>query len=415
MAKFSKFYLKTPQERLNLLQENDWIPVEVPQLDSTIANQMIENYVFNYQLPLGLAPNFVIDSQEYVLPMVTEEPSVIAAASLAGKILGDIQTRIISRELVGQVVIPQVTNPDAIIEKLEAIADFLLDIAARNCPNMVARGGGLRKIWFKKFRDQTDYFVTIYIALDPCDAMGANVMNTVLENITPTIEHVTGYPALMSILSNHGTHALFAAECQIPLDRLNADPQLALAIANQIEQASRYAMIDPYRAVTHNKGIMNGIDALVLATGNDTRAVEAGVHAHASRSGRYQALTQWTYDEKTKQLLGKIELPLMLGSVGGTISIHPIARWSLSLLKQPDAKTLSRIVAALGLAQNFAAIRALVTEGIQKGHMTMQARSLALQVGAEIDEVPLLVQELSQHKAINSSLAKELLIKIRAK
>lgn len=426
---FDGFYKKTAAERLEILHSLGWSKIRLNQEDNTgidevltlgnvqlpemIANQMIENYLFNYQLPLGVAVNFIINDLPYSVPMVIEEPSVIAAASNGAKKLGNIHSVMEKRHVIGQVVLAQVENPEKIEQIIADHESDLLDVARAASQNMVKRGGGPRKLWTKVFRTNESSFVTVYLSFDPCEAMGANALNTVLEAITPVIERITEQAGLMSILSNYATEAIVKARCEVPIISLHADVIQAETIARQITLASDYAKIDPFRATTHNKGIMNGIDAVLIATGNDWRAVEAGVHAYASRSGQYRSLTNWFINQETNELVGEIELPLQLATVGGTISVHPTAQWALDLMHQPTANELAEVVAAVGLAQNFAAIRALVTDGIQKGHMALQARSLALQVGAELSEIDEVVKELRKLGTMNSSNAKAILDKLR--
>lgn len=426
---FDGFYKKTAAERLEILHSLGWSKIRLNQEDNTgidevltlgnvqlpdvIANQMIENYLFNYQLPLGVAVNFIINDLPYSVPMVIEEPSVIAAASNGAKKLGNIQSVMEKRHVIGQVVLAQVENPGEVEQIIVNHENELLDVARAASQNMVKRGGGPRKLWTKVFTTKETNFVTVYLSFDPCEAMGANALNTVLEAITPVIERITDQVGLMSILSNYATEAVVKARCEVPIISLHADVIEAETIARQITLASDYAKIDPFRATTHNKGIMNGIDAVLIATGNDWRAVEAGVHAYASRTGQYQSLTNWFINQETNELVGEIELPLQLATVGGTISVHPTAQWALDLMHQPTANELAEVVAAVGLAQNFAAIRALVTDGIQKGHMALQARSLALQVGAELSEIDEVVQELRKIGTMNSTNAKGILDKLR--
>ncbi|MGO4927172.1 hydroxymethylglutaryl-CoA reductase, degradative [Fundicoccus sp. Sow4_D5] len=426
---FDGFYKKTAAERLEILHGLGWskirlneddntgieevTTVEGVQLPGVIANQMIENYLFNYQLPLGVAVNFIVNDIPYSVPMVIEEPSVIAAASNGAKKLGNIQTVMEKRDVIGQVVLANVIDTRKIEQIIMSHQDELLKVARSASQNMVKRGGGPRNIWTKSYSSQETNFTTIYLSFNPCEAMGANALNTVLEAITPVIERLTGHDGLMSILSNYATEAVVKARCEVPIISLHADVIEADTIARKITLASDYAQLDPYRATTQNKGIMNGIDAVLIATGNDWRAVEAGVHAYASKSGQYRSLTRWFIDQETNELIGEIELPLQLATVGGTISVHPTAQWALGLMHHPTANELAEVVAAVGLAQNFAAIRALVTEGIQKGHMALQARSLALQVGAELTEIDEVVRQLGHSDIMNSTTAKKILEDLR--
>ena len=340
--------------------------------------------------------------------MVIEEPSVVAAASNGAKRVGNIITTSQPRELIGQIILKEVIDPEQATAVIEKNEHYLLDLAKSFSINMVKRGGGPTRIWTKTFES---YF-TVYLGFNPCDAMGANAINHVLEALSEEVEQLVNGVALMRILSNYQPESLVTAKVKIPILSLannQADSQL---LAQNIVAASEYAHLDVYRATTHNKGIMNGIDAVLMATGNDWRAVSAGVHAYASHTGDYQSLTDWKIEED--YLVGKIELPLAVATVGGTLSVHPQAKQSLALLGNPDAQQLSEIIAAVGLAQNFAALRALVSEGIQKGHMSLHARQLAIQAGANEAEAPRLIELLKrQEKAISISVATELLAKMR--
>ncbi len=411
---FKGFYKKKISERRALIDEfRPNLHIMLKHLPESVANNMIENYLMNYELPLGVAVNFTINNEAYVVPMAVEEPSVIAAASNAGKILGNIQTSYGEREITGQIVLAEVEEPEKVLAQLEAERETLLAIAKDHSQNMVRRGGGPLGLHFEHKVSDTTQYIVIYLTFNPCDAMGANAVNTCLEAMAPHIESVVGHEALMRILSNYSETAIARAETTVMVEKLHQNLDQAHQIAKRIALASDYASIDIYRATTHNKGIMNGIDAVAIATGNDWRAIEASVHAYASRTGKYQPLTKWTYDAKEGILSGTIDVPLPVAVVGGTISVHPMAQWSLELLNQPSASQLAQIMAAVGLAQNFGAIRALVTEGIQKGHMSLQARSLAMQVGATEDEVEPLVAQLKASPKMSSTVATEILKQLR--
>ena len=411
-ADFGGFYQKEISQRRAILatyleEEGQAQALETAlALPESVANQLIENYVGNYSLPFGLAPTFKINGRDYVVPMAIEEPSVVAAASNGGKRLGNIQSQVLSRQLIGQIVLTDIEDLAAGLEQVLAQKDHWLALARAACPSMVARGGGPCDLWADSYGDDQGDFLCVYLSLDPCDAMGANVMNTVLEASL-------GGQALLRILSNHGDKLLVKAQVSLPVSQLHANPVQALNLAKRLSQASRVAQLDPRRAVTHNKGIMNGVDAVLLATGNDWRAVEAGVHAHAARDGQYRGLSQWTLSADQARLEGELTLPLSIATVGGTLAVHPTAQLALAILGKPNARELAQIIAAVGLAQNFAALRALVTDGIQKGHMALQARSLALQVGASLEEVPALVKALRQAPAMNRALAEQLLAQLR--
>ena len=411
---FRGFYKKTTAQRRAIIDEfRPDLHIMPKALPENVADNMIENYLMNYEIPLGVAVNFTINDKPYVVPMTVEEPSVIAAANNAGKILGNINTTYGQREITGQIILSGVKNPETVLQKLETHKSTLLQQAKDASPNMVKRGGGPIALTFEHKMSQIEQYIVIYLTFNPCDAMGANAINTCLEALAPSIEAITGEIALMKILSNYSEVAVSKAITSVPTQKLHPNIEEAQQIAESIALASDYASIDVYRATTHNKGIMNGIDALCLATGNDWRAVEASVHAYASRTGNYQPLTKWTYDKETEYLIGEIELPIPVAVVGGTISVHPAAQWSLELLNNPSASELAQIMAAVGLAQNFAAVKALVTEGIQKGHMGLQARSLAMQVGANENEVILLTEKLQEAPQMSSTIAQELLQEIR--
>ncbi|MFK8243292.1 MULTISPECIES: hydroxymethylglutaryl-CoA reductase, degradative [unclassified Facklamia] len=408
--KLSGLYRLSPKERVKAIEQA--LP-HLPQLsdcmlEETIGDAMIENYIGQYALPLGIATNFIIDGQTYAIPMAIEEPSVIAAASNGAKRIGNIETSAQPRELIGQMVFECESDSAMIVLQLEEIVPELLEQAKALSPSMVARGGGPTRIWF----DCKEEFIVCYLGFNPCDAMGANVINHILEGLSPMIESHSDAIALMRILSNYQPDSVVTAICRVPIHTLHDDLEKAQLLAKRIASASRYAQLDPYRATTHNKGIVNGIDAVLLATGNDWRAVESGVHAYASRTGHYQPLTIWTVEDD--YLVGKIQLPLAVATVGGTLSVHPTAQWALELLGRPTAERLSRIIAAVGLAQNFAALRAIVSEGIQKGHMGLHARQLAIQAGATEHEQRELVAKLKAAPAMSHSIAKELLEQMRA-
>ena len=285
----------------------------------------------------------------------------------------------------------------------------LLQLANEAYPSIVKRGGGARDLWVENKGD----FLIVYLAVDPKEAMGANMLNTMLEALTDRIQELSAGQALMAILSNLATRSLVSARCVIDFKALSRNPEEAIEIAHRMELASQLAQVDPYRAATHNKGIFNGIDALVLATGNDWRAIEAGAHAYAAQSGPYKGLSHWKSQPEEKKLYGEITLPMPVATKGGSIGLNPTVQVSHRLLGEPSAIELAGIIASLGLAQNFAALKALVTTGIQAGHMKLQARSLALLAGAKEEEVPRLVSQLLENKPFNLEKAQTLLQKLR--
>ncbi|HFI0463684.1 TPA: hydroxymethylglutaryl-CoA reductase, degradative [Streptococcus suis] len=408
MDRIEGFYRLDLDQRRALMEERMG-QVTYPDLGPQIGDAMVENFLNYYQLPLGIATNLMVNGQTYQVPMVTEEPSVIAAASNGAKLLGNIRVEVDQRILIGQIVLDQVADLEGAKDKLQAAIPQLMDHAKVLTQSMVDRGGGPQGMWVEIKKN----FLTLYVALDSQEAMGANAINQLLEDLTPYVSEITGGFALLRILSNYQDQALARAEASIPISRLSQDPDLAMQIAANIAAAAHYASLDPYRAVTHNKGIMNGIDAVLLATGNDWRAVNAGVHAFASRSGSYQPLSTWQV--QGDDLVGQLTLPLAVATVGGTMKVHQQAQWSHRLLGNPNSQVLAGIIAALGLAQNFAALKALVTDGIQKGHMGLHARQLALQVGASPDEMPALVNALKTVPKMSQQVAEQILRDLRQK
>lgn len=412
---FSGFYKHSISKRIELIES--WLDASIDSASTVLpeayANQMIENYLFNYHLPLGVAVNLKVNNAEYVVPMAIEEPSVIAAASFGAKLLGNIQAETKERLLIGQIIM---TVQQPFIEIQQIIKENkakLLNIASQASASMVRRGGGPKDIWVEEKEHPNRNYVSVYLSLDPCDAMGANVINTVLEALSPTMESIIEGEVLMSILSNYQPQAVTIATAKVPFAHLSKDKEEAKSLAERLEMASDYAWLDPYRATTHNKGIMNGIDAVVIATGNDWRAIEAGAHAYAVKDGQYRSLTKWQVNYEDESLEGSIEIPLQVATVGGTLSSHPTAKLALKMLNITSAKDLSNIIASVGLIQNFAAMRALVSEGIQKGHMRMQARALAMQVGATIEEIPAVVTQLNEAAQMNRDTARRMLEEIR--
>lgn len=409
---FYKFYNKTINERREILKSLNLLS-EIKVLENETANLMIENYIQNYQIPLGIAMNFEINNEKILIPMAIEEPSVVAAASNGAKILGNIKTEMIEKAVIGQIVLYDVKNVKLSLERLKQHQQEFIEMAKEKSQNMIKRGGGPQKIWFEGF--EIEKFVTLYLSVDTCDAMGANTINTILEHISQRVCEIAGADYILRIISNNATESIVSAKASIPILRLNKDVDVAKVIAKKIELATKYASLDPYRASTHNKGIMNGVDAVVLATGNDWRAVEAAAHTYAARSGQYKSLTSWIYDEDKEELVGEIEMPLPVATLGGTISIHQIANWSLNLMNNPSSKKLASIIAAVGLAQNFSAVKAIVTEGIQKGHMSLHAKTLAKQAGANENEIDEVVKKLKSKGKINIEEAKLILDNLRNK
>ncbi|HEM4129988.1 TPA: hydroxymethylglutaryl-CoA reductase, degradative [Streptococcus suis] len=417
MAHFSGFYKKSRQERIDILHQNK--PLSETSLDilhhdtnlpESIAGKMAENHLGTFALPFSILPELLVDDQVFSVPMVTEEPSVVAAASFGAKIIarsGGFTTTIHNRIMIGQVALFDVPDHSRAKQVILDQKDNILETANQAHPSIVKRGGGARDLTV----ESKDEFLIVYLQVDVQEAMGANILNNMLEAIKDDLEVLSNGQALMGILSNYATESLVTAQCHLSISSLATSSAIAQETAQKIALASKLAQLDPYRAATHNKGIFNGIDAVVIATGNDWRAVEAGAHAFASRDGHYKGLSTWTVDGE--HLVGSITLPLPIASVGGSIGLNPKVAVAFDLLNQPKARQLASIIASVGLCQNFAALRALVTSGIQAGHMKLHAKSLALLAGAEEDEVDKLAQLLRQEKHSNLETAQKLLAKMR--
>lgn len=395
-SRLEGFYKLTPGQRVEWLA--NLVDLDPEQIDALLsgglelgeADQLVENVIGLYSLPLGIAANFTINERDYLIPMVTEEPSIIAACSYAAKIVrasGGFHVRAHEPILVGQVQVmfENVSGPaDESAELSETIHALrlchrrilearaeLLALANQAHPNLVKRGGGARDISVREFfHTRIGPMLVVYLAFDTRDAMGANLVNTACEKIAPRIAELTGGRVNLRILTNLSDRRLARATCRVTADALGGTE-----VARLIVEAQVLAEVDRYRAATHNKGIMNGIDALALATGNDFRALEAGAHAYAARDGGYRPLTNWE-QASNGDLIGSIEVPLAVGIVGGLTKIHRVAQIALSILDVKSGQELAAVMAAVGLAQNLAALRALATDGIQKGHMKLHARRL---------------------------------------
>ncbi|KAA9247379.1 hydroxymethylglutaryl-CoA reductase, degradative [Streptococcus anginosus] len=418
------FSKKSLQERLqilkdyHLLNEDNQTNLEHNHmLPLSTADQMSENVLATFALPYSFVPDVLVDEEVYQVPFVTEEPSVVAAASFAAKIIkrsGGFKTTIHNRQMIGQVALYQVANIEVAIKNIQNHKQELLELANQAHPSIVNRGGGACDLRVEWLNGEAEFLV-VYLTVDTQEAMGANILNTMLEALKTPLEELTGGESLMAILSNYATEALVTATCEIDIRFLDRNKSEALDIAKKIVLASQFAKQDPYRASTHNKGIFNGIDAVVLATGNDWRAIEAGAHTYASRNGSYQGLTTWSIKEATQTLCGEITLPLPIATKGGSIGLNPTVEVSFDLLKQPTAKEFASIIASIGLAQNFAALKALVSTGIQHGHMKLQAKSLALLAGAKDTEIAPLISQLVSEKHFSLKRAQEILENIRQK
>lgn len=419
------FYRKTIPERIktlssvHTLSESEKRLLHASSLSADQASVMVENVVGTFGLPLAIGANLVCNGKEILIPMVVEEPSVVAAVSNMSRLVranGGFETESSSSIMIGQVQISPVKDVSRCLRILEEKKAELLEKARHLHPRLVERGGGLRRLYVRHIRyDEPDEtavdMIILHFELDCVDAMGANMINTIAEFMAPWIEHYTGESINLRILSNFATERLARASCSIPFSALEMASMSGKQVAERIVDAYRFAYADPWRAATHNKGIMNGIDPVVIATGNDWRAIEAGAHAWASRTGQYRSLTKWWIENE--QLHGRLELPMQLGTVGGSIKNHPQVRLCLKLLGNPRAQELAEIITAVGLAQNLGALRALATEGIQRGHMKMHARNIAVQAGASQTEIANVVDFLCKKGDFSTHTATEALKQLR--
>lgn len=393
------------EEEASILSGKIALPLDV-------AEHLIENVVGYFPIPLGVATNFRIDGRDVLIPMAVEETSIIAAASATAKWVrreGSIKTHTQGNLIIGQVQMPNVRNVAYAKQVLHENRQNLIELANACIPGLVARGGGVRDLAIREVsRPEKDgTMIVLHILCDPCDAMGANLINQVCEALKPRVEQLTDERVGLCILSNLVDGKLAVAEVVLR----NVDH----VVAQGIVEAYLFAKADPYRAATHNKGVLNGIDPILIATGNDWRAVEAGIHAYASRSGKYQPITEWKI--VNGELHGRFEAPIAVGTVGGVTRVHPTARVALKMLGIESAADLARICAAVGLVQNLGALKALSTVGIVKGHMALHAANLAIAAGADVHEIGLVREQLnevlSREKKINLSHAREILERIR--
>ncbi|HHQ0352206.1 TPA: hydroxymethylglutaryl-CoA reductase, degradative [Listeria monocytogenes] len=424
MNAFDKFYKKTVEERRAILAEYaDLNEEEQAFLASTgalsfdKANHMIENTIGIYSLPLGLGMNMLLNDKHYVVPMVMEEPSVVAAQSAGAKLIGQnggITGSATKRKMIGQIELISVSDIQAAKENIIANEEQLIAIANQAHPSLQKRGGGAVEIQVRTAQTANDEtLLIVHLLVDTQEAMGANMVNTMVETLAPELEMLTNGTANMRILSNLVDEATATAVCRINPESLATKTQSGEWVRDRIIAAYEFADADIYRAATHNKGIMNGIDAVIMAFGNDWRAVEAASHAYAARTGSYKPMSKWSKDAKG-YLVGELTLPMPVAFVGGSIGIHPIATLSKKIARVESAKELAMLVCAVGLTQNLAALKALVTEGIQRGHMSLQAKSLAMTAGAEADEIEKVATFLQESKQLNVVAAKEFINKLRS-
>ena len=418
-SRISGFYdLPLEQRHAELAQRGFLDPDDFPVLEGqgglTIkqAQHMIENVVGLYSLPLGLALNFTVNGRDVIIPMAVEEPSVVAGASFMANLAragGGFTAQTTPPEMIGQMQVLDVHDLNQARQNvLDQKADLLAE-AAEIDPILKKLGGGPRDLEVRLIEESPiGAFLVVHLIYDVRDAMGANAVNTACERLAPQIETLTGGRVHLRILSNLADRRLAKASCTISLSELAFGDFSAEDVSDGIIAAWAFAAVDPYRAATHNKGIMNGVDAVVLATGNDWRAIEAGAHAYAARNGRYTSLSKWGSDAEGN-LVGELEMPMAVGIVGGATKVHPGAQVALKIMGISSANELAEIIISAGLAQNLAALRALATEGIQRGHMGLHARQVAIAAGARDDEINRLAQQLVTEKTVRVDRAKAIL------
>jgi hydroxymethylglutaryl-CoA reductase len=419
-SRISGFYnLTLEQRRAKLLESShlsseDLLPFTTGGLSAETADHMIENVVGMYSLPIGIGLNFMINGRDVLVPFVVEEPSIVAGVSFMAKLAragGGFTATTTESLMIGQMQLINVVNMDEARLKLYEHKAELLENADRAESTLKKMGGGAKDLEVRLIEDSPiGPFLVVHLIYDVKDAMGANAVNTACERLAPQIEAITGGKVHLRILSNLSDRRMARARCTIPVNELTVGFETfkGETVRDGIIAAYAFAASDPYRAATHNKGIMNGVDAVVLATGNDWRAIEAGAHAYAARSGRYTSLSTWGKDANGN-LVGTIEIPMAVGIVGGATKVHPAAQAAVKLMGITTAAELAEIIACVGLAQNMAALRALATEGIQRGHMSLHARQIALAAGASGDQIDKVAAQMVAEKAIRVTRAEEIL------
>ncbi len=418
-SELSGFYKLSPEKRLKIVRELAGLSEEEAELlrktgalELKQANRMIENVIGTTELPLGIATNFLINNRDYLIPMALEEPSVVAAASNAAKMArpgGGFRTESTPPIMVGQIQLVDVKNPVEAREKILKAKKRILSKANEQDPILVKLGGGAKDIEVRVLTTDRGQMTIIHLLIDVRDAMGANVINTMCEVVAPLIEELTGGRVFLRIVSNLATYRLARANAVFTKEALGGEE-----VVDGILQAYAFAAADPYRCATHNKGVMNGVIAVALATANDTRALEAGAHAYAAKGGAYKPLTHW---ERTVEgdLSGRIELPVAVGTIGGATAVHPIAKICRKILGVQSARELGEVMAAVGLAQNLAAMRALATVGVQAGHMKLHARNIAAMAGAKGELIDKVAARLVEGRKIRVDRAKEILEELAEK
>jgi len=395
----------------------DILALQSSSLTIDQADHMVENAIGTFNLPIGIGLNFVVNGHEVLIPMTIEEPSVIAGASFMAKLVragGGFTTSINEPEMIGQLQVLEIRDLFSASSKIMEQKKQLLDEVNAFDPVLIKLGGGARDLETRIIEDSPiGPFLVIHLIYDVRDAMGANAINTACEKLAPRVEKITGGRVQLRILSNLADRRLAKASCTVPLNELAftaGDGRYFTGeqVRNGIIEAWAFAVVDPYRATTHNKGIMNGVDAVVIATGNDWRAIEAGAHAYAARSGQYSSLSTWGKDE-SGNLTGELEMPMAVGIIGGATKVHPGAKAALKLMGVNTASELAGIIVSVGLAQNLAALRALATEGIQRGHMSLHARQVAIAAGASGELIEKIAAQMVAEKIIRVDRAEQIL------
>lgn len=413
----SGFYKLTPKERLNLVKEIAGLTEEeATMLQNTgslpldVADRMIENVIGAFPIPLGIGVNFLINGRDYLIPMAIEEPSVVAAASYAAKMVrdgGGFHTSSTPPIMIGQIQAVGIKDPYAARMKVIHAKEEILKKANDQDPVLVNAGGGARDLNVKVIHTTQGPMLITELHVDCRDAMGANAVNTMAEAVAPLIERMTGGRVYLRIISNLAVKRLVRVSCLVPKEAVGGEE-----VVDGIVNAYAFAAADPYRAATHNKGIMNGIIAVVIATGNDHRAIEAGGHAYAAITDHYTSLSTWEKNHNG-DLVGSMELPMAVGLIGGAVKTHPIAKIAVKILGVKSANEFGEVLAAVGLAQNLGALRALANEGIQRGHMSLHARNIAVTAGAQGEQIDIIAARIVEERKIRVDRAKELLDKIK--
>jgi len=415
-SSISKFFEKSRKDRLDIVanfanlsnEELDILQSNNGGISYDKADKMVENAIGTFSLPLGIATNFKINGKDYIIPMVIEEPSVIAAASKGAKIArikGGFEVTADESYSIGQIQVLDVDIPSA-IQKITNSTNDILQLANSKSNTLSKMGKGAKEISCKEIETPSGNMLIVELLIDVGDAMGANITNTMCEAVSPLIEKISGGRTLLRILSNYSTRRIAKAKAVFEKEAVGGEK-----VVDNIILAFEFADNDVYRAVTHNKGILNGTIAVANAIGQDSRAIEAAANAYAAKSGRYRSLSKWSKDNDGN-LVGTLEIPLSVGIVGGIVNVHPVAKVCTKILGVSTAQELACVMIATGLAQNYSAIRALATEGIQKGHMRLHARNLAAAAGATPDQIDKIVQKMIEEKKISLDSAKELLEKI---